>query len=98
MTDLIPQRLALIDIDNGSAAAIDGVLTEQERYGRSDILLAFGDHEHTSAGWREACIRGAPSSFVTTRCWLWVPRTPLTLPSSSPPWIFFTAAASRASR
>ncbi|MDN2580887.1 NYN domain-containing protein [Aquibium sp. ELW1220] len=60
MTDLIPQRLALlIDIDNGSAAAIDGVLAELERYGRSDIRLGFGDYEHTSAAWREACIRCA---------------------------------------
>ncbi len=37
----------------------DGVFTELERYERSDIRLASGDHEHTSAGWREACIRCA---------------------------------------
>jgi hypothetical protein len=60
MTDLIPPRLALlIDIDNGSAATIDGVLAELERYGRSDVRLGFGDYEHTSAAWREACIRCA---------------------------------------
>ncbi|APH73396.1 NYN domain-containing protein [Aquibium oceanicum] len=60
MTNLIPQRLALlIDIDNGRAGTIDGVLAELERYGRCDLRLGFGDFERTSAAWREACVRCA---------------------------------------
>lgn len=57
MTDLIPQRMALpIDIDNGSASAIGGVLRELERYGSSNIRFGCVDFEHTGAAWREACI------------------------------------------
>lgn len=60
MTDPIRRRLALlIDIDNSSARAIDGIMAELEPLGRCDIRLAFGDHERTSAGWRDACDRFA---------------------------------------
>jgi hypothetical protein len=58
MTNPTRRRLALlIDIDNSSARAIDGIMTELEPLGRCDIRLAFGDHERTSAGWRDACHR-----------------------------------------
>ena len=60
MTDPIRRRLALLaDIDNSSARAIDGIMAELEPLGRCDIRLAFGDHERTSAGWRDACHRFA---------------------------------------
>lgn len=58
MTDLPLRRLALlIDIDNSSARTIEGIMAELERLGRCDIRLAFGDHDRTSASWREACLR-----------------------------------------
>jgi hypothetical protein len=60
MTDPNRWRLALlIDIDNSSARAVDGIMAELEHLGRCDIRLAFGDHERTSAGWRDACHRFA---------------------------------------
>ena len=60
MTDPTRRRLALlIDIDNSSARAIDGIMAELESLGRCDIRLAFGDHERTSAGWRDSCHRFA---------------------------------------
>lgn len=60
MTDPTRLRLALlIDIDNSSARTIDGIMAELESHGRCDIRLAFGDHERTSAGWRDACHRFA---------------------------------------
>lgn len=60
MTDTTRRRLALlIDIDNSTARAIDGIMDELEPLGRCDIRLAFGDHERTSAGWRDACHRFA---------------------------------------